>query len=102
MALLPIFQTSDTSFTQMQNKWASQLNPVLSNPSLQTNILKKISLSTGNNAVNHLLGKALTGWRIVRQRAKASIYDNQDNNATPNLTLLLISDNPVVCDIEVF
>lgn len=99
---LPIFQTQNKDLTLMQNSWSSQLNPLLINPSLQSIILKKVSLSIGANIINHLLGRTLQGYRIVRQRLPASIFDAQDQNSMPNLTLVLISDAAVVCDIEVF
>ena len=86
----------------MQTNWAQQLNPVIQNPSLKSLILPSIQLVTGSNTINHLLGRKLQGWRIVRQRALASIFDTQDSNTMPSLTLQLTSSAPVVCDIEVF
>lgn len=100
--MLPVFQTSDRILSQMQTQWSGQLNPVLSNPSLATRILKEVSLDAGSNTINHLLGKELTGWRIVRIRADSSIFDTQDSNPRPNLTLLLTASAPVVVDLEVF
>lgn len=86
----------------LETKWASILNPLLGNPSNNASILKNVNLIAGTNTVNTLLGQKLQGWRIVRQRGPASIYDNQDINQSPQLTLLLVSDNPVVIDLEVF
>lgn len=86
----------------MQTKWASILNPLLGNPSLQSLVLTSIPLASGSNAINHGLGRKLQGWKIVRQRASATIYDTQDSNAQPTLTLLLTASAPVVVDLEVF
>ena len=102
MALLPIFNTTDKDLTLLQNKWSSILNPVVSNPSLQSIILPNTALVSGTNTVNHNLGKTLTGWRIVRLRGPATIYDQQDTNMLKNLTLILVSSAAVNCDIEVF
>lgn len=102
MALLPIYQTSNKDLILLQNKWASILNPIISNQSIQSIILPNIALTAGLNIVNHKLGKKLTGWRIVRLRAAASIYDTQDTNSRGDLTLQLVSSAPVVCDLEVF
>lgn len=99
---LPQYQTDDTSFTLMQNQWSTQINPLLRNPSLQSVLLKNITLVTGSNQVNHLLGRKLQGWRIVRLRASAAIYDTQDSNPIQDKTLLLVSDAGVNVDIEVF
>lgn len=86
----------------MQTKWAGILNPLIGNPSLATRILPNQPLINGSNVINHGLGKALTGWRIVRLRASASVFDTQDSNPKPELTLLLTSSAAVVADIEVF
>lgn len=99
---LPIFQSPVKELILLQNSWASQLNPVLANPTTSNLILKSVSLVTGTNTVNHLLGRKLQGWKLTRQRAAASIYDNQDANQSPNLTLILVSDADVVVDIEVY
>ena len=99
---LPIQLSGNKDLIMMQNRWASILNPVLSNPSIDSSILKNVSLNTGANNINHLLGRKLQGWKIVRQRAAANIYDMQDDNQMPDLTLILVSSAPVVVDLEVF
>lgn len=99
MQLLPLKQTLD----QMQVKWASIINPLLSNPSLDTSILQSVQLTSGNNVINHLLGRKLQGWRITRMRGTfIEVYDNQDSNPTPKLTLALHSNGSCVIDLEVF
>lgn len=85
-----------------QDRWAAQLEPMLANPSNNSLILKKVALINGTTTINHLLGRKLQGWKIVRQRAAASIYDVQDSNQTPELTLKLVSNAAVTVDIEVF
>jgi hypothetical protein len=98
---LPTFNTQDLVVSQLQSTWSQALNPLLRNPANNSYILEKIPLVAGPNVVNHLLGRKLIGWRIVRQRADASIYDTQDSNNTPALTLNLVSSADAVCDIEV-
>ena len=88
--------------SQMQTKWRSILNPLLGNPSLQSLIIPDISLVMGSNTINHTLGRKLTGWRIIRINAVSNIYDTQDQNTMPDLTLLLISSAPCVVSLEVF
>lgn len=100
--MLPQFQGGDLPFQLMQNAWASLINPVLDSPTAQNLILQNISLVTGSNKINHKLGRKLQGWKIIRQRSAASIYDNQDNNVSPDLTLLLVSSANVSVNIEVF
>lgn len=82
--------------------WAQALDPVINNPLNKVSILKNQSLVTGTNVINHKLGRQLQGWFLVRQRAAASIYDTQDSNQMPQLTLTLESSAPVVVDIGVF
>lgn len=86
-----------------QVKWASILNPLLSNPALASIVLESISLATGANVINHKLGRRLQGWKIVRMRNNFSqVYDTQDANPTPQLTLNLNASADVVVDLEVF
>lgn len=87
---------------QIDTKWPEQLDPLLKNPLNSASILKNQSLQAGSNTINHLLGTPLQGWYVIRQRAAATIYDLQDNNQMPQLTLILNSSAPVVVDLVVF
>lgn len=87
---------------QLQVRWATLIEPFLNNPSSNPVLLKDIQLKSGPNSVNHRLGRKLQGWTITRLRSSAIIYDEQDSNPTPQLTLLLQSDNDCVVDLAVF
>jgi hypothetical protein len=104
MPQLPQFQSSDQNFQLMQNRWGSILNPIVTRSQNQSIILKKIQLfaASNPNIINHLLQQPLQGWKIVRQRAAASIYDSQDTNSSPQLTLYLQTSADVLIDLEVF
>ena len=99
---LPIFQTTDKTLSFMQTNWATQINPVLALPINSGVLLQNISLTVGANAVNHKLGRKLQGWFIVRKRGSSDIYDTQDSNSTPALTLNLQVATAVSVDIYVF
>lgn len=99
---VPYFQSTIPDLVLLQTKWRSILNSFLGNPSLNSLILEKVALQSGSNVINHLLGRKLQGWRIVRIRASATIYDTQDSNNQPDLTLFLTSSANAVADIEVF
>jgi len=86
----------------MQTQWASAIQPILDNPAANPSILKSVSLVSGTNVINHKLGQPLQGWYPTRVRANATIYDAQDSNQTPQLTLVLIASAPVVVDLAVF
>lgn len=96
---LPNFQTDDKDFQLLQNAWAQQINPVLSNPSLKNLLLKGVSLTTGVNVINHRLGRTMQGWRVVDIDAVATIYRSAVLN---DLTLTLTVSAPCVVAIEVF
>lgn len=87
---------------RMQVAWAQQLDPIIINPIINNLILKNVSLIAGTNVINHLLGRNLQGWNPTRVRAAATIYDLQDSNQTPQLTLVLVASAPVVVDLSVF
>lgn len=100
---LPKFKSDDQSLTLMQSAWASQLDPVLKLPINSGVLLKSVPLLVGQNLVNHRLGRKLQGYFITRMRSiHSDIYDTQDSNRTPDLTLLLNSSAAVVVDILVF
>lgn len=99
---LPNFQSDNRVLQMLQTRWASIIDPVISNPANNSLILKNVQLVSGTNIVNTLLGRKLQGWSIVRLRGAATIYDEQDTNSTPNLTLILVSNANVSCDLELF
>lgn len=99
---LPLYQTASKELMLLQTNWALKLNPVIDLPMNSGNFLKSISLVSGSNQINHLLSRKLQGWFLVRKRASADIYDTQDSNTTPSITLSLVSDATVSVDIFVF
>lgn len=103
MATLPQFQgDADKALQLMQNKWAAALNPILGSPLATPVLIPSVSLASGDNTINHRLGRNLRGWLVVRKRAAADIYDKQDSNTMPNLTLVLNSSATCVVDLLVF
>lgn len=99
---LPIAKSDDKDLMLMQTTWSAQLNQLLQNPCNIGMLLKEVSLVNGANVINHKLGRKLQGWAIVRKRASADIYDTQDTNNKPSLTLLLQSNANVTVDLYVF
>jgi|ERR1700677_2378928 len=97
-----VLNTDDQSLQLIQQNLVRCLTPVFNTPTMGGNLLTGQALASGTNTINHGLGRKLNGWIIVRQRAQASIWDAQDSNKSPNLTLVLFVDNPVNCDIYVF
>lgn len=87
---------------QARTRWKAILDVLISNRSLQSQILSNVLLANGTTVVNHLLGRDLTGWRIIRINGAASVYDQQATNQTPELTLVLTSNAAVTVSLEVF
>lgn len=104
MPVLPQFQDDDRTFQMMQNQWASLLNPIINRLQNQSILLTNVSLfaASSPNVINHLLARKLQGWKVVRQRGGALIWDEQDSNQTPMLTLHLKTSSDVSVDLEVF
>lgn len=102
LQFLPQFQGGDQSFQLLQNAWGSILNAVIGRQQNNSLILPNVALIVGTTVINHRLGQKLQGWKIVRKRGLGAIYDVQDANPTPALTLNLVSDTAVVIDLEVF
>ncbi len=103
MRLLPYYQSSLKELSLLQTVWASILNPVVTNPVVQGTILPNVTLVNGTTTINHKLGRKLQGWIPVRYHgAFADIYDNQDSNSMPELTLSLTTNNATVVDLYVF
>lgn len=87
----------------LQDNITTVISPMAVKSHNDSTVLTSISLLVGqNNIINHTLGRQLAGWKIVRKRAQADIWDNQDSNTSPNLTLWLSTSADVTIDIEVF
>lgn len=80
-------------------KWASELNPIISNPMTNMNILTNVRLSTGTNLINHGLGRVQQGWVVTDIQGSAVVYRNANFNST---TLSLSSSAGVTVSIGVF
>lgn len=100
---LPKFQSEDSAMNMLQTQWASQLDPLLAKPLSSGLLLKDVELQSGNNTINHRLGRKLQGWIITRmQDAFAQVYDKQSTNQMTDKTLILNSNGAVTVDLMVF
>lgn len=101
--MLPIFSSTIKEFMLMQTKWASQLNQLLGSPISVPVFLQNILLASGDNTINHLLGRPLQGWFVVRmQTAGVALYDKQSTNQMPDKTLVLNSSGVATISLMVF
>lgn len=95
MSILPL----KLPWSLAQNRWASEINPILTNPINGTTILINIPLINGVTIINHLLGRVQQGWFLTDIQGAASIYRSAPFNAT---TLTLTSNAAVTVNIGVF
>lgn len=88
---------------RFQDNVASAIELLPSVEIIQGRLVKNVNLKTGqNNAIEHKLARTLLGWYIVRKKSAADIWDTQDSNKTPALTLNLTCNADVQVDIWVF
>lgn len=87
---------------QMQVKWKSQIDPVLSNQILQGQLIEGINLINGATTISHKLGRKLVGWIVVGISASAVVHDSQSLNPAQDTSLILVSTAPAMANIWVF
>lgn len=85
--------------SQLVTRWKSILDPALANPLNDVSVLKDVSLVTGVNIIDHLLGQKQQGWFLVDQLGIADIYRSGSFN---DKTLILTSSADVVVSIGVY
>lgn len=96
-------QSPDRIINQLQDNIANVVNPIASNLVINGLVLMRVPLVNGSNTINHLLGRNLIGWFLTRQRdVLVVVFDTQDSNPTPQLTLQLTTSADIVVDIYVF
>jgi hypothetical protein len=83
----------------MLTKWSATLNPLLRNPLNGISTLENISLKTGENVINHLLGQVQQGWIIVDIQGAATVFRSAPFNSK---TLTLTASAPVIVSIGVY
>lgn len=83
----------------MQTQWASQIDPVISNPLNLCSVLNNVVLKSGVTVVNHKLGRLMQGWFLVDKQGPGNIYRSSAFNS---LTLTLTSDADVTVSLGVF
>lgn len=100
---LPIIHDQDQTVMMIQTKWTGIINPVLNLPPNQGRMLVNVQLKSGNNSINHGLGRPLQGWIVTRMIGSfVQLYDVQNTNNMDNLTLILNSSGNGAVNLWVF
>lgn len=96
---LPLIRTGIQSLDLLQSKWKAELDPKLGNVLANGLLISNVSLSIGDNVINHKLGRVQQGWILVDQNAGATIYRSAALNDS---TLTLNSSAGVTISLWVF
>lgn len=95
--------SESTDLNKVQDNIDNAFSYLVQDPFTSAVLLKNIKLTAGNdNIINHKLGRNLIGWILVRKRGPGDIWDKQDENTIPNLTLILNTSQDVVVDLRVY
>lgn len=93
--------TTDRITNQIQDHIITTLNPVISNPILDGNFIKRISLKSGqDNLVNHGLGRNYISFWVCRPDAASSIFETP--SPSPDQYMILRAISNVTIDLYVF
>lgn len=87
---------------RLQDSIEEVIKDIQKDPSIDGHILENVLIEATGTDVPHKLGRRLQGWYIVRQRASATIWDNQDSNTQATKYLALQASADVYVDIKVF
>jgi hypothetical protein len=95
-------QTLDPELRRVQENLLSASRSLVTNPLLDGRLLEGVVVGTSSTELSHGLGRKLRGWFPTRRRADARVWDTQDGNTRPELTLLLTASAAVTLDLWVY
>jgi hypothetical protein len=98
-------QTQDRNLNQVQQNLAKSINPLFANPLINGILIPDVILTTGDNYIEHKLGRALIGWIIVRRSdGTSAVFDKQQtlSEVLQQTQLLLNSSGSVQVTLYVF
>lgn len=95
--------TSDPVLNQLQQNVITAVNPLLTNPILNGVTLSGVNLSSGDNTIQHRLGRTLQGYLIANQYSPgATIYRKLSSNPGAESVLVLNSSSALTIDLYVY
>lgn len=81
---------NDKAAANLESAMVACWESIVKNPLLQNlNIVKNVSISTSDTTVSHGLGKAITGWVVVRKNANIVVYESSTTNSAPTASIIL-------------
>lgn len=87
----------------LQQNVQDAVNPMAIKVQNDSTLLTNISLKVANNptTINHTLGRVLLGYNVML-KGNAVVWDSQDSNKSPQLTLLLNTSADVTISLLVY
>lgn len=95
-------QTEDPEIRRLQDAAEASLSSVLDKRVIDGRLIEDVSLSSGDNTIEHKLGRTLRGWIVTRLSAAVDIYDKQSTNNLTDLNLVLNSSGTATVSLWVF
>jgi hypothetical protein len=96
-------EIEDQVLSRLQDNVEQAIGLLPSTEILQGRLVKSVALLSASTVkVPHKLGRPVIGWIIVRKRGNATVWDAQDSNPSPSLTLDLNCSSNVTVDLWVF
>jgi len=102
MTLRAFDRAPSSNLEQLQDRIETFTRQLTAQPGLDTRLIANIAVSTTVVLVEHGLGRAFQGWRVVDINANVVVY--RDSSSTADLTKFLpikASDNATI-KLEVF
>jgi len=94
---------TDDKINRMQDNIITNLDQLRNLEILDGILLEGLALTSGDNNINHGLGRSIRGWIVVRVRASATFYDKQDSTSSDTSRILVLNASaPVTIDLWVF
>lgn len=103
--MIPPFRrvrTQNAEVSSLQDATEAVLKQIRNRQIIDGRLIEGVTIETVETVVDHKLGRALRGWIVVRQGADARIWDQQDDNARPELSLVLVASASVKVSLWVF
>ncbi len=105
MAITPFkkIRTQSPAIEYFQSSTNAVFADIVNREILDGILLRDIPLLTGQtNLVNHKLQRKAVGYIVVRNNANSVVYDSQDTNDHPNLSLALLCSADTTVSLWVF
>lgn len=80
------------------NDWTNQLT---TNPLLSGTLIENITITTGNNVINHKLNRNIRGWIVTDTDSNITLY-KASTQTIPTRTLTLVSSGNGTVSLYIF